>query len=261
MPGSAGTACSRPFALVAAIASTPPRTSSASARMRQHLQAGLSAAEAARQALAEPPDGVRDEPVPAAAAVELRRALEQLDDAGAHAAFDRLLADYSQQTVLAAVVLPRAARARGRLGARHDLRRAGALRVEPSTRTAARPRSRLGSRLRPARRAGVPARASGTTSASSSSGLPCASTAGGSRSSGRIRRRTPSSRQSSRSRRTRSCLRVADPARLEGVAATITALDGAATAVWVGGAGAEKLDGARVCSRGQPLEAAAQVAG
>ena len=75
--------------------------------MRELLATGLSAAEAARQAAAEPraPDGVV-RPDVAAASAELRRALEQLDDAGAHAAFDRLLADYSTRAVLADVVLP-----------------------------------------------------------------------------------------------------------------------------------------------------------
>ena len=77
-------------------------------RMRELLATGLSAAEAARQAAAEPrsPDLGPGVPTPAAASTELRRALEQLDDAAAHAAFDRLLADYSTRAVLAGVVLP-----------------------------------------------------------------------------------------------------------------------------------------------------------
>jgi MerR family transcriptional regulator, light-induced transcriptional regulator len=74
-------------------------------RMRELLGTGLSAAEAARQAGSEP--AAPAEVVPAAAAAaELRRALEQLDDAAAQAAFDRLLADYSTKAVLAGVVLP-----------------------------------------------------------------------------------------------------------------------------------------------------------
>ena len=75
-------------------------------RMRQLLGSGLSAAEAARQALAEPAAAPRGETAPAAAAAELRAALEQFDDASAHAAFDRLLADYSTAAVLDGVVLP-----------------------------------------------------------------------------------------------------------------------------------------------------------
>ena len=43
---------------------------------------------------------------PASASVALRQALEQLDDAAAHTAFDRLLADYSLDAVLEGVVLP-----------------------------------------------------------------------------------------------------------------------------------------------------------
>ena len=74
-------------------------------RMRELLATGLSAAEAARAALAEPALGVPETP-PASAPSELREALERLDDAGAHAAFDRLLADYSTATVLEGVVLP-----------------------------------------------------------------------------------------------------------------------------------------------------------
>ena len=74
-------------------------------RMRELLGTGLSAAEAARQAGSEPPALAEVAPA-AAAAAGLRRALEQLDDAAAHAAFDRLLADYSTGAVLAGVVLP-----------------------------------------------------------------------------------------------------------------------------------------------------------
>jgi DNA-binding transcriptional MerR regulator len=74
-------------------------------RMRELLGTGLSAAEAARQAGSEPPALAEVAPA-AAAAAELHRALEQLDDAAAHAAFDRLLADYSTRAVLGGVVLP-----------------------------------------------------------------------------------------------------------------------------------------------------------
>ena len=74
-------------------------------RMRELLATGLSAAEAAQAALGEPALGVPETPPPSASS-ELRDALERLDDAGAHAAFDRLLADYSTATVLEGVVLP-----------------------------------------------------------------------------------------------------------------------------------------------------------
>ena len=72
-------------------------------RMRELLAAGVSAAEAAREALSErvtadvPPDG---------ASVELREAIRRLDDAASHAAFDRLLADFSLDAVLVGAVLP-----------------------------------------------------------------------------------------------------------------------------------------------------------
>ena len=49
------------------------------------------------------------------------------------------------------------------------------------------------------------------------------------------------------------------PPGSEGVAETVADLAGGATTVWVGGAGAEELPGARLLE-GSPLEAAAQVA-
>ncbi len=227
-------------------------------RMRQHLQAGLAAAEAARQALAEPPEGVRDEPVPAAAAVELRRALEQLDDAGAHAAFDRLLADYSEQTVLAAVVLPLlhelgAGWERGTISVAQEHFASNLLRgrllglargwdrgVGPRAVLACPPRERhdLGLVI-----FGLALREHGWRITFLGADTP------------------PDTLVETVGRLAPDALvfAVVDPARLEGVAETIAALDGAATAVWVGGAGAEKLDGARLLE-GSPLEAAAQVA-
>jgi DNA-binding transcriptional MerR regulator len=75
-------------------------------RMRELLGSGLSAAEAARQALLEPAPPARGETVPVSAGAELRAALERLDDAAAQAAFDRLLGDYSVPAVLGGVVLP-----------------------------------------------------------------------------------------------------------------------------------------------------------
>lgn len=74
-------------------------------RMQELLASGLSAAEAARQALAEPPEPASDG-ARADVRAELRSALDRLDDAAAHAAFDRLLAAYSLRPVLEDVVLP-----------------------------------------------------------------------------------------------------------------------------------------------------------
>lgn len=74
-------------------------------RMRELLASGLSAAEAARATLASPAPA----PAPAApadAGADLRTALENLDDAAAHAAFDRLLAEFAVGSVLENVVLP-----------------------------------------------------------------------------------------------------------------------------------------------------------
>ncbi len=74
-------------------------------RMLELLAAGLSAAEAARETLAEPAAAGGDV-APQSASAALREAMEQLDDAAAHTAFDRLLADYSVDSVLEGVVLP-----------------------------------------------------------------------------------------------------------------------------------------------------------
>ena len=77
--------------------------------MRRHLDAGVSAAEAARLALARPrARGQR----PAQSAglprlsEELSDALDRLDEPGAQASFDRLLATFTLETVLRDVVLP-----------------------------------------------------------------------------------------------------------------------------------------------------------
>ena len=73
-------------------------------RMRDLLATGLSAKEAAGVAL--------DEPVARGSAnrdfesAELREAIERLDDAAVHTAFDSLLAEYSLDAVLEGVVLP-----------------------------------------------------------------------------------------------------------------------------------------------------------
>ena len=74
-------------------------------RMRELLASGLSAAEAARATLVSPAAAPAT-PAPAEAGVELRAALDDLDDAAAHAAFDRLLAEFSVGSVLENVVLP-----------------------------------------------------------------------------------------------------------------------------------------------------------
>jgi DNA-binding transcriptional MerR regulator len=84
-------------------------------RMLQHLDRGLSAAEAARLARAEPPEqlgatAATDDgdgaPTAAALAEHLRRALDGFDDVGAHAVLDRLLGSYPLESVLRDAVLP-----------------------------------------------------------------------------------------------------------------------------------------------------------
>ena len=77
--------------------------------MRRHLDAGVSAAQAARLALAEAvPDGDAEEDSGALArlSTELGAALDWLDEPLAHATVDRLLATFTLQTVLRDVVLP-----------------------------------------------------------------------------------------------------------------------------------------------------------
>ena len=78
------------------------------AAMRAHLERGLSAAEAARLALDEDADDAPSSttPVLARGTQQLRAALDELDEAGAHAALDRLLAELSVETVLREAVLP-----------------------------------------------------------------------------------------------------------------------------------------------------------
>jgi DNA-binding transcriptional MerR regulator len=84
-------------------------------RMLQYLEQGLSAAEAARLARAEPPTP----PHPAAGAdqgggastsaalgEQLRRALDGFDDVGAHSVLDRLLGSHPLESVLRDVVVP-----------------------------------------------------------------------------------------------------------------------------------------------------------
>jgi MerR family transcriptional regulator, light-induced transcriptional regulator len=78
------------------------------ATMRSHLERGLSAAEAARLTLDEEsvPAHAAELPVLALGASELRDALDRLDESAAHAAFDRLLASFSIETVLREIVMP-----------------------------------------------------------------------------------------------------------------------------------------------------------
>jgi len=82
-------------------------------RMQAHLRRGLSAAEAARAALAETPD--RSEaasavPLPSGGVAELadrmRAALDAFDEPLAQAVLDRLLTDFTVEPVLRDVVMP-----------------------------------------------------------------------------------------------------------------------------------------------------------
>ena len=73
--------------------------------MQGHLAQGLSAAEAARLAR-EAPAGPPQNGRPAELAGALWSALDAFDDAGAQAAFDRLLATFSIETVAEAAILP-----------------------------------------------------------------------------------------------------------------------------------------------------------
>jgi DNA-binding transcriptional MerR regulator len=84
-------------------------------RMLEHLEEGLSAAEAARLTRADPPGPVHPAaatddrggaPTAAALGEQLRRALDGFDDVGAHSALDRLLGSYPLESVLRDAVLP-----------------------------------------------------------------------------------------------------------------------------------------------------------
>jgi MerR family transcriptional regulator, light-induced transcriptional regulator len=84
-------------------------------RMLQHLEQGLSAAEAARLARADPPvrldpaagtDDGGGAPTAAALGEQLRHALDGFDDIGAHSVLDRLLGSYPLESVLRDAVLP-----------------------------------------------------------------------------------------------------------------------------------------------------------
>jgi DNA-binding transcriptional MerR regulator/methylmalonyl-CoA mutase cobalamin-binding subunit len=73
-------------------------------RMRANLDAGLSASEAARVALAE--RSQVDSPGLREAADDLARSLESYDDVGAQGALDMLLAAFSLDTVVREVLVP-----------------------------------------------------------------------------------------------------------------------------------------------------------
>jgi DNA-binding transcriptional MerR regulator len=86
-------------------------------RMQFHLAHGLSAAEAARAAIAETPAGLASGVVPGRAELDgsndpngfssaLQRALDDFDEPAAHAVLDRLLSDFTLATTLRDVVLP-----------------------------------------------------------------------------------------------------------------------------------------------------------
>jgi MerR family transcriptional regulator, light-induced transcriptional regulator len=77
--------------------------------MRAHLDSGLSAAEAARLALATAvgaPPATGDGDTLLREREELRRALDALDADGGHRALDRALAAFTLETVLSGIVLP-----------------------------------------------------------------------------------------------------------------------------------------------------------
>ena len=78
------------------------------ALMRDHLDRGLSAAQAARLAVDEASQATVAQGTPTLdrGAQELRAALDVLDETAAHAALDRMLAGFSIETVLGDVVLP-----------------------------------------------------------------------------------------------------------------------------------------------------------
>lgn len=74
--------------------------------MRNHLDHGLSAAEAARLALAEQLDTRPSTPGPVTDSGDLAEALDRYDEAAAHRALDRLLATLTLDVVLADVLMP-----------------------------------------------------------------------------------------------------------------------------------------------------------
>ena len=225
-------------------------------RMRELLATGLSAAEAARQAASEP--AAPAELAPAAASMELRRALERLDDADAHAAFDRLLADYSAEAVLSGVVLPLLRELgtgweRGEISVAQEhcashLLRGRLLGLARGWDRGAGPRAVLA--CPPGERHdlglvifGLALRELGWRITFLGADTPPDTL------DETVRRLQPQA----------LVLAVTDGARLPGVAETASRLRGVGTAIWIGGAGAGEVEGAHVLD-GSPLEAAQQVA-
>lgn len=77
--------------------------------MQQHLAGGLAAAEAARAAVTDVPEAPAGESAGVLLDTErdrLARALDGLDETGAHAALDTLLAGFTVRTVVAQAILP-----------------------------------------------------------------------------------------------------------------------------------------------------------
>ncbi len=133
-------------------------------RMKVHLAQGLSAAEAARAALAEGQGQSQAQPAsdaptntsaPARATdlVELsndwQRALDDFDEPAAQAALDRLLSEFSVATTLRDVVLPYLHTLGERWTARRCHHRPGAFRQQRDPRTAGGAGPRLGKWTRP----------------------------------------------------------------------------------------------------------------
>ncbi len=75
-------------------------------RTKSLIAEGLSAAEAARRALATEAGGEDGSPLADNLAVEMKQALDRFDEDGAHRALDRLLASFSVETVMREVLLP-----------------------------------------------------------------------------------------------------------------------------------------------------------
>lgn len=230
-------------------------------RMRELLAAGLSAAEAAQQAASEPtPPGdlERSEVAPESASTELWRALEQLDDAGAHAALDRLLADYSTAAVLADVVLPLlrelgAGWERGEISVAQEhfasnLLRGRLLGLARGWDRGAGPRALLAC-PRGERHDlglvvfGLALRELGWRITFLGADTPADTIVES------VQRLEPEA----------LVFAVTDSTRLDAVAETAAGLADARTVIWIGGAGAAAIAGARVLG-GSPLEAAEQVA-
>lgn len=226
-------------------------------RMRELLAGGLSAAQAAREAMGAPaPVGAV---APATASAELREALVALDDARAHAALDRLLADYSAPAVLNDVVLPLLHELgvgweRGEISVAQEhfasnLLRGRLLGLARGWDRGSGPRAVLA--CPPGERHdlglvifGLALRDHGWRITFLGADTPVDTLVD------TVRRFGPEA----------LVLAVADPARLEGVAETVAGLTGVETAIWLGGAGAAELAGVRLLA-GSPLEAAARVAG